>query len=49
MWTGDEIYVVVVAKHLDLTWRPHLVGVFGEIAKQKFLVEFHFESMRPDA
>jgi hypothetical protein len=49
MWTADEIYAIAAAKHQDLAWRQHVVGVFGEIEKQNFLVEFHLESMRPDA
>ena len=49
MWTGDEIYVIAAAKHQDLAWRQNVVGVFGEIEKQNFLVEFHLEGMRPDA
>ena len=49
MWTADGIYAIAAAKHQDLAWRQNMVGVIGEIEKQNFLVEFHLESMRPDA
>ena len=49
MWTANEIYAIAAAKHQDLAWHQNMVGVFGEIEKQKFFVEFHVEGMRPDA
>ena len=48
MWAGDKIYAIAAAKHQDLAWRQNVVGVFGEIEKHKFFVEFHVEGMRPD-
>jgi len=49
MWTADGIYAIAAAKHQDLAWRQIVLGVFGEIENQIFLVEFHLEGMRPDA
>ena len=48
MRTANEIYAIAAAKHQDLAWRQNVVGVFGEIEKHKFFVEFHVEGMRPD-
>ena len=49
MWTANEIYAIAAAKHQELAWRRDMVGVFGEIEKQKFFVECHVEGMRPYA
>ena len=49
MWTAGGIYAMAAAKHQNLAWRQNVVGVFGEIEKQNFLVEVHLEGMRPDA